>query len=141
MPTITVRRIDGYQNEIIAGDHVVYADEPTTLGGADTGPNPYELLLGALGACTSITLTMYAQRKGWDLQGIEIDLSHSKDYAQDCTDCSNKAVKLDRITYQLSLKGNLDDDQCERLREMARRCPIHQTLKSQMEIHELELRR
>lgn len=134
MTVITVRSRDGYQQEILAGDHVIFADEPTEVGGADTGPNPYELLLGALGACTSITVRMYAQRKGWDLQQVEVELTHAKDYAQDCIDCVDKDVKLDHITLRLSFKGNLDDQQRARLFEIAKRCPVHRTLTSRIVI-------
>ena len=128
MLTITVRNRQGYQQEIIAGDHVIFADEPVTLGGDDTGPNPYELLLAALGACTSITMRMYAERKGWQVQQIEIELSHAKDYAQDCESCVDKPARVDRITRIIRLKGDLDAAQRQRLMEIARRCPVHQTL-------------
>lgn len=132
--TVTVRSINHYQQEIIAGDHIIFADEPTDVGGDDTGPNPYELLLGALGSCKAITVTMYAQRKGWDLQGVEVDLTHSKDYAADCEACVDKDVKLDRITVKIAFKGNLDDDQRLKLKEISKRCPIHQTMISKIDI-------
>jgi putative redox protein len=128
MSTITVRNHTGYQQEIIAGDHVVFADEPVNIGGDDTGPSPYELLLGALGSCTAITMRMYAQRKGWPLQDIEIELSHAKDYRKDCEDCADSNVKIDRIVRKITLKGDLDDTQRARLMEIARRCPLHQSL-------------
>lgn len=128
MSTITVRNQTGYQQEIIAGDHVIFADEPVNIGGDDTGPSPYELLLGALGSCTAITIRMYAQRKGWPLKDIEIELSHSKDYRKDCEDCADNNVKIDRIVRKITFKGDLDDTQRARLMEIARRCPLHQTL-------------
>ena len=137
MKTVTVRRIAGYQQEVIAGDNVIFADEPVALGGYDTGPSPYELLLAALGSCTSITLTMYAERKGWPLQGVEVELTHAKDYAQDCADCADKAAKIDRISIKINLRGELDTEQRQRLMEIAKRCPVHQTLTSHIEIQHL----
>ncbi len=128
MSLITVRNHTGYQQEIIAGDHVVFADEPIGIGGDDTGPSPYELLLGALGSCTAITMRMYAQRKGWPLKEIEIELSHSKDYRKDCEDSADNNVKIDRIIRTIKLGGDLDDTQRTRLMDIARRCPLHQTL-------------
>ena len=128
MLTITVRNQQGYQQEIIAGDHVIFADEPVNAGGDDTGPNPYELLLAALGACTSITMRMYAERKGWPLRQIEVELSHAKDYVRDCETCVDKQARVDRITRIIRLTGDLDAMQRQRLMEIARRCPVHQTL-------------
>jgi putative redox protein len=132
--TVTVRSTQRYQQEIIAGDHIVFADEPSSVGGDDTGPNPYELLLGALGSCKAITVIMYAQRKGWDLQAVEVELTHSKDYAADCEACVDRDVKLDRIRVTISFKGDLNDEQRLRLKEIAKRCPIHQTLTSKIDI-------
>ncbi len=134
MASVTVRTIDAYRQEIIAGDHVVWADEPVNIGGDDTAPSPYELLLGALGACTSITLSMYAQRKKWDLRKVSVDLEHSNDYRQDCEHCADGEVRLDHITVRLSLEGDLDDAQRKRLMEIAERCPVNQTLRRGMHI-------
>lgn len=128
MGTVTVRTADGFQQEIVAGDHVLWADEPTDIGGDDTGPTPYELLLGALGACTSITLSMYARRKKWDLRKVNIDLEHSNDYRKDCEKCEDGEVHLDHVTVTLSLEGELDDAQRKRLMEIAARCPVNQSL-------------
>jgi putative redox protein len=138
MPTITVRSRDRFQQEIIAGDHVIFADEPTDVGGDDTGPNPYELLLAALGACTSMTLQMYARHKGWDVQQVEVELRHAKDYYKDCEDCPESDSKIDQIDLRLTIKGQLDEAQRQRLLEIARRCPVHQTLTNATKIrHEL----
>ena len=138
MTTVTVRRIRGYQQEIIAGDHVIFVDEPPEIGGDDTGPNPYELLLGALGACKSITVTMYAQRKRWDLQSVEVELTHAKDYIEDCQDCPEKDVKLDRITVKITFTGILDASQRQRLHDIAKRCPVHQTLTNTIRIVDVD---
>lgn len=134
MTTVTVRSLDNYQQQIIAGDHVVYADEPIEIGGHDSGPNPYELLLGALGACTAITVRMYAQRKQWDLQGIEVELTHEKDYVKDCENCEQDNAKLDRVTVKIMLKGDLNDQQRERLQYIATRCPVNKTLGAGLKI-------
>lgn len=128
MTEVTVRSGAGYQQELIAGDHVVFIDEPIDVGGDDTGPNPYELLLGALGACTSITLKMYARRKGWNLEHVQVDLSHAKEHAEDCADCPEKDSKIDRVRVKLTLRGDLTDEQKQRLYEIAKRCPVYLTL-------------
>ncbi len=128
MATVIVRSVRGYQHEIIARDHVIFADEPIDVGGDDTGPNPYELLLSALGACTAITIRMYADRKRWNLERVEITLTHSRDYARDCAECADQNVRLDRITRQITFHGELDDAQRARLMDIARRCPVHRTL-------------
>ncbi|HET6385406.1 MAG TPA: OsmC family protein [Armatimonadota bacterium] len=138
MATVNVRSMDGLQQEITAGKNVILADEPVEAGGGGTGLNPYELLLAALGACKSMTVSMYARRKGWDLQRVDVELNHEKDYARDCVDCPEKNVKLDRITVRLRFTGNLDDDQRRRLREIAGRCPVHRTLTGQIEIVDVD---
>ncbi len=138
MTTITVRSGPGYQTEILAGGHRLQADEPAEVGGSDTGPSPYELLLGALGACKSMTALMYARRKGWDLQGVTVELSHTRDRLRDCEECEEKVIRLDRITVRISFAGNLDDQQRRRLKEIAARCPVHQTLTGHIEIVDAE---
>ena len=128
MTTVSVRSLANYQHEIIAGDHIIFADEPIHAGGDDTGPNQYELRLGALGACTSITLQMYAQRKGWPLEGVELELTHRKDYMEDCERCEENEARLDVVEIKLALRGELDDTQRERLNYIATRCPVNQTM-------------
>jgi putative redox protein len=134
MATVTVRSGANYQQEIIAGDHYFFADEPQSVGGDDTAPNPYELLLGALGSCTSITLQMYARRKGWPLKGVEVELSHRRDYVQDCRDCETKDARIDVVEIRLAFQGDLDQEQQARLRAIAKRCPVSQTLSAGIQI-------
>lgn len=138
MTTVTVRSTSGFQQEVVCRNHSLLADEPAEMGGGDTGPNPYELLLGSLGACKSITVLMYARRKGWDLQTVEVELTHSKEYARDCEDCDEKSVRIDRISTRLTFRGNLDESQHERLKQIAGRCPVHQTLMGTIEIVDAE---
>ena len=123
----------GLTQEIVSGGHRWRADEPVPYG-TDTGPSPYELLLAALGACTSMTLRLYAQRKGFDLQRITIGLQHSRIHAADCLECETKDGFLDRIDLKIELSGNLDDAQKQRLLEIAEHCPVHKTLTSEINI-------
>jgi len=130
---VVVSSVAGLSQEIVSGKHRWSADEPAPYG-TDTGPSPYELLLASLGACTSMTLRLYAQRKGIDLQRITVRLQHSRIHAEDCVDCETKAGFLDRIDRQIELSGNLDAAQRQRLLEIAEHCPVHKTLKSEINI-------
>ena len=119
----------GFTQEIIAGPHQLTADEPKGVGGNDEGPTPYDLLLAALGSCTSITVTMYAQRKGWPLQGVRTWLRHSRIHAQDCAECETEEGKLDHIELEIRLEGPLlSEEQRTKLLEIAEKCPVHRTL-------------
>ena len=120
-----------YANEVRAGTHVLHADEPSTHGGSDTGPSPYEYLLAGLGACTSMTLRMYANRKGWPLERVAVRLHHAKIHAEDCADCETQTGRVDRIDRELEIDGPLAADQRQRLLEIADRCPVHRTLTSE----------
>ena len=128
MAEVIVRNLGDLRQQIDAGSHTFYADEPADAGGDNAGPTPYDLLLGALGACTSMTLLMYARRKGWPLEDVEVRLSHQRDYARDCAECDTKPVQLDRIERRITLKGQLDPSQRARLLEIAEKCPVHRTL-------------
>jgi len=119
-----------YAQNITIGPHVLQADEPSDSGGNDLGPNPYELLLAALGACTGMTVRMYAERKQWPLQGVEVELSHARAHAEDCAECDTKVGMVDRIDLVISFTGNLSEDQKTRLLEIAGKCPVHRTLVS-----------
>ena len=128
MAEVIVRSHDNLRQQIDAGPHTFFADEPADAGGDDSGPDPYELLLGALGACTSMTLLLYARRKGWPLEGAEVRLSHRRDYARDCAECDEKPVQIDQIERHITLRGPLDEAQRARLLEIAQKCPVHRTL-------------
>ncbi|MBM3546668.1 MAG: OsmC family protein [Alphaproteobacteria bacterium] len=117
-----------FVQRIRAGRHTLSADEPTSVGGNDEGPSPYDLLASALGACTSMTIRMYAERKGWPVERITVRLYHEKVHARDCADCEAKPQKIDRIERQIRLEGPLDGEQRKRLLEIADKCPVHQTL-------------
>ena len=121
-----------FGQRIIAGGHQLVADEPAAIGGADSGPTPYDLLLAGLGACTAITVRMYADRKGWPLRQMTVRLRHSRIHAVDCLDCETKTGQLDQIDRELHFEGDLTDDQRARLMSIAERCPVHRTLNSEV---------
>jgi len=126
---------DGYTSDILAGGHALTADEPESMGGNNFGPSPYDLLLSSLGACTVMTLRMYADRKKWNLNQVIVHLSHEKDYAKDCEDCENSSGKIDLISRIIELEGELTDTEKNRLLEIADKCPIHKTLHSQVRVN------
>ena len=124
-----------YLQRIAAGRHVLASDEPVSAGGGDAGPTPYDLLLSALGACVSMTLGIYARRKGWPLEGVRVRLRHSRVHAADCATCEFvPGAMLDRIEEEIELAGPLDTAQRQRLLEIAGRCPVHRTLTGKIEI-------
>jgi putative redox protein len=124
----------GFAQEIIAGPHQFVSDEPAAVGGTNTGPTPYDLLLAAFGSCTSMTISMYARRKQWALERVTIRLRHSRVHAEDCADCETRPAKLTLIERDIELEGVLDEEQRARLLAIANRCPVHLTLTSEMEI-------
>jgi uncharacterized OsmC-like protein len=124
----------GFAQEIVAGQHRLNADEPLSAGGSDTGPTPYELLLAALGACTAMTVTMYARRKKLPLDGIVVRLRHSRIHAEDCFECQTEEGFLDRIDREIELSGSLSPDDRLRLFEIAEKCPVSRTLTSEINI-------
>jgi uncharacterized OsmC-like protein len=124
----------GFAQKIVTGPHHLTSDEPVEAGGGDTGPGPYELLLSALGACTSMTIALYARRKGWPLDSVTVRLSHSRIYATDCAECETKEGLLDRIDLNIQLAGALTAEQRAKLLEIANKCPVHRTLTSEIDI-------
>ncbi|HWV96134.1 MAG TPA: bifunctional alpha/beta hydrolase/OsmC family protein [Xanthobacteraceae bacterium] len=122
------------QQQITVGPHRMLADEPASVGGADTGPNPYEFLLSGLGACTSMTMRMYADRKALPLDRVTVTLSHRKIHAKDCAECETKDGMLDHIERVIAIEGDLDDEQRQRLMDIADKCPVHRTLTSEIHI-------
>src|SRR5580692_7163023 len=125
---------DGFAQQILAGAHALTADEPAESGVTDIGPPPYDLLIAALGACTSMTVGMYARRKSWPLEEIIVHLRHSKIHATDCAECETKEGMLDRIERDIHFTGPLTDEQRSKLLEIANKCPVHRTLTSEIEI-------
>jgi putative redox protein len=117
-----------YRTEITAGGQTLVADEPTSAGGAGGAPTPYDLLLGSIGACTAMTLRMYADRKGWPLESVTVRLRTANSHADDCVNCVDKPVGMHAIEREVELEGALDDEQRERLMLIADRCPVKQTL-------------
>jgi len=131
---LLVAEIEGYAQKIVARRHRLTADEPVEMGGTDTGPSPYELLLAGLGACTSMTLRMYANRKGFPLEGVRVRLRHGKIHAIDCAECETKEGKIDHIDRIVEVLGPLTDEQRTRLLEIADKCPVHRTLESEIHV-------
>ena len=123
-----------FQQRIAAGPHRLRADEPLDVGGDDSGPGPYDLLLAGLGACTSMTLRMYASRKDWPLERVTVTIQHDKIHAEDCADCETREGRIDRIERRLALEGPLDEAQRAKLLEIADKCPVHRTLESEVNV-------
>ncbi|MGP1352410.1 MAG: bifunctional alpha/beta hydrolase/OsmC family protein [Parasphingopyxis sp.] len=133
---VTVESAGGtYTQRVQAGPHVYLVDEPPELGGDDLGPTPYDQLLAALGTCTSITLQMYAARKDIPLQGVKIELEHSRDHVDDCATCNNDENRIDVMDIAIELIGDLTPEQRARLLEIADKCPVHRTLENRIDIH------
>jgi putative redox protein len=120
-----------FMQRVVVGRHELTADEPKSVGGNDSGPGPYDYLLAGLGACTSMTIRMYADRKEWPLEGVSVRLRHKKIHAEDCAECETREGRVDWIDRDITLEGPLDGDQKARLLEIADKCPVHRTLHSE----------
>ena len=127
----------GFAQEVMVAGHRLVVDEPRALGGGDTGPSPYDLLISALGACTSMTLSLYARRKQWPLEAVTVRLRHAKIHATDCAHCDTKGGMLDGIERDVELHGDLTAEQRAQLLEIANKCPVHKTLTSEIDIRTL----
>ncbi len=124
----------GLRQDIQAGAQTWVADEPPSVGGTGLGPTPYDLLLGALGACTSMTLRLYADRRKWPLQGVTVRLRHSRVHRDDCLNCEKQDAFIERVERTLELQGPLSEEQRTRLLEIAERCPVHRTLRGNLQV-------
>jgi uncharacterized OsmC-like protein len=123
-----------FEQAITIGPHTLKDDEPADLGGGDAGPTPYDLLLAALGSCTSMTLSLYARKKGWPLERVSVALTHARIHAADCQDCEQKTGFIERVERVLTLDGPLSDEQRARLLEIADKCPVMKTMMSQLDV-------
>lgn len=123
-----------FLENVSIGRHRLQADEPLSAGGQDAAPSPYELLLAALGTCKSITARMYAKRKGWPLQGVQVKLSHTKVHAEDCADCERTNSLMDQIEVEIKFQGELSAEQRQVLLAITEKCPVHRTLTSDLQI-------
>ena len=135
LPDVVVRgNATSFLQDIVAGSHRLQADEPVSYGGGDAAPGPYDYLLIALGVCTSMTIGLYARRKKLPLENIIVSLHHTRIHAKDCEECETKEGMLDRIDMAIELTGSLTSEQHAKLMEIAGKCPVHRTLKSEIDI-------
>lgn len=125
---------DGFTTSMKVGQHYMMADEPTSFGGNDFGPSPYELVSAGLSACTAMTVQMYVRRKKWPLENIEVHTSYSKTHAEDCENCEADSAKIDTFHREIKLTGDLDDKQVTRILQIADKCPVHKTLHSETQV-------
>ena len=125
---------DGFSTQMKVGSHYMMADEPTSFGGNNFGPSPYEYVSAGLSACTAMTIQMYAKRKNWHVENVEVHTSYGKTHAKDCNDCENTNAKIDVFNREIKLRGDLDDKQIKRLLQIADKCPVHKTLHATVQV-------
>ena len=133
-PVVVDGDASGFAQRVGAGTHELTADEPLAVGGTGSGPDPYQLLLAALGSCTSMTVAAYARRKQWPLRHVHVRLAHSRVHADDCVRCDTRQGRIDRIQQEIQFDGDLSAEQLARLMEIAQKCPVHRTLTSEIDI-------
>jgi putative redox protein len=140
MGEVVVTSLSNLRNEVSYGDgQTLVTDEPEALGGEGAGPDPYTLLLAALGSCVSMTLMLYARRKGWPLERVRVRLRQRRVHPKDCAECESDAEGfIHHIERAVELEGDLDEEQSARLREIAHRCPVHRTLTNEIAVTELK---
>jgi uncharacterized OsmC-like protein len=126
--------VNGFLQEVTAGKHRFRVDEPASLGGTEAAPDPYDYVLAGLGACTSMTVGLYARKKKIPLENVTVSLRHHRIHAEDCADCETKEGMLDRIDVDVQLTGQITDEQRVKLMDIAGKCPVHRTLKSEIDI-------
>ena len=125
---------DGFTTQMKVGNHYLIGDEPESYGGNDFGPSPYEFVSAGLSACTAMTIQMYARRKGWDVQNVEVHTSYGKEHAMDCESCELDSAKIDTFNRTIKLSGELDEKQKQRIMEIADKCPVHRTLHNETQV-------
>jgi putative redox protein len=139
MSYVTVTSLENLRNEVRYGEHILITDEPLDAGGEDAGPDPYTLILAALGSCISMTTRLYAKRKGWPLERVIVRLRQNRIHAKDCQECPNETEGyVHRIERSVTFEGDLTAEQLTRLREISHKCPVHKTLTSPIVISELK---
>lgn len=140
MASVTVAHIPGtaYQTRITTGDVALFGDEPEEAGGDGLGPSPYELLLASLGHCTILTILLYARRKEWSVEGVSIQATHDRPVIEEIVEGQTVRRKTERIVQEITLTGNLTEEQRARLMEIAGKCPVHRTITGNLEVIEIE---
>jgi putative redox protein len=139
MSEVIVTSVSNLRNEVRYGNHTLITDEPFEAGGEDAGPDPYTLLLAALGSCISMTVNLYARRKGWPLERVVVRLRQNRIHSKDCQECSGESEGyVHRIERSVTFEGSLTEEQRTRLQEISHKCPVHKTLTSEIVITELK---